>query len=136
MRPQLAVSAGIFRNDQVLLIRRGREPARGLWTFPGGRVEFGETLEQAVTREISEETSLSIEVVSLAGWREMVPPPEQAARGHFVVMSFAARWTGGEVVLNEELEEFAWIDPGDVTRYPRTEGLEIIMASARRIIGV
>ena len=73
--PQLAVSAAIFRAGRLLLVRRARSPAKGFYSLPGGRVEYGETLEQALTREIAEETSLAIEIAGLAGWREVVPGP-------------------------------------------------------------
>ena len=64
-RPYLAVSAAIFRNGQVLIVRRARPPAHGLYTLPGGGVELGETLEEAVIREVREETSLDVEPVAL-----------------------------------------------------------------------
>src|SRR3954466_1670630 len=98
--PQLAVSAAIFRDDKLLLVRRARSPAKGFYSLPGGRVEFGETLHAAVHREIAEETALQIEVVGLAGWREVVP--EIPRGGHYVIMSFAAHWSAGEPVLNDE----------------------------------
>ena len=72
-RPQIAVSAAIFRDDKILLVRRARSPAKGFYSLPGGRVEFGETLHAALHREIDEETSLKIEIVDLAGWREAPP---------------------------------------------------------------
>ena len=67
--PQLAVSAAIFRGDKILLVRRARAPAKGYYSFPGGRVEFGETLHAALHREIREETALAIDIIGLAGWR-------------------------------------------------------------------
>ena len=66
-RPYLAVSAAIFRDDRVLIVRRARPPAHGLYTLPGGGVELGETLEQAVIREVREETALDVEPVELVG---------------------------------------------------------------------
>src|SRR5437764_6619753 len=99
--PQLAVSAAIFRGDKLLLVRRARAPAKGFYSLPGGRVEFGETLHAALHREIDEETSLEIEIAGLAGWREVVPGP--SGGGHYLIMSFAARWLAREPVLNEEL---------------------------------
>ncbi len=77
-RPQLAVSAAIFRDGKILLVRRARAPAKGIYTLPGGRVEFGETLVEALRREMREETSLQVEIVGLAGWREVLP---EAAKG-------------------------------------------------------
>ena len=68
-RPQLAVSAAIFRDGKVLLVRRSRSPGKGFYSFPGGRVEFGESLHTALHREVDEETGLRIEILELAGWR-------------------------------------------------------------------
>jgi ADP-ribose pyrophosphatase YjhB (NUDIX family) len=84
--PQLAVSAAIFRDDRILLVRRARAPANGLYSLPGGRVEFGETLHAALHREIDEETALEIEIIGLAGWREVLPAT--AGGGHYLIMSF------------------------------------------------
>src|SRR3954453_20573101 len=97
--PHLAVSAAIFRGDKVLLGRRARSPAKGLYSLPGGRVEFGETLHAALHREVDEETALQIQIVGLAGWREVVPGT--SGGGHYLILSFAARWISGEPVLNE-----------------------------------
>src|SRR5438045_9472800 len=72
-RPQLAVSAAIFRDGKVLLVRRARSPGKGFYSFPGGRVEFGESLHTALQREVDEATGLRIEILSLAGWREVRP---------------------------------------------------------------
>src|ERR1700712_1263146 len=75
-RPQLAVSAAIFRDGKVLLVRRAHLPGKGFYSFPGGRVEFGESLHTALHREVDEETGLRIEILELAGWREVLPTPE------------------------------------------------------------
>ncbi len=131
-RPYLAVSAAIFRNGKVLLVRRARQPALGIYTLPGGGVEIGETLIEAVTREVSEETSLTIEPVALAGQREAIAR-DAAGRveRHFVILCFAARWRAGEPVLNEELDDARWLDPGELVSLPTTEGLaEIVTAAA------
>ena len=69
-RPYLAVSAAIFRNGRVLIVRRARPPAHGLYTLPGGGVELGETLEGAIIREVREETGLEIAPLALVGFRE------------------------------------------------------------------
>jgi len=91
-RPYLAVSAAIFRNSNVLVVRRARSPALNLYTLPGGAVELGESLTDAVVREVREETSLSIEPVTLAGHREVIARDAQGRiERHFVILCFAAR---------------------------------------------
>jgi ADP-ribose pyrophosphatase YjhB (NUDIX family) len=128
----LAVSAAIFRNDKILLVRRAGSPARGFYSLPGGRVEFGETLHTALHREIAEETGLKIEILDLAGWREVLPGT--AGGGHYLIMSFAARWTFGEPVLNDELDDFRWLAPDALGHLKITTGLEEIIQSARRLL--
>jgi 8-oxo-dGTP diphosphatase len=132
-RPQLAVSAAIFRDGKVLIVRRARSPSKGVYSLPGGRVEFGETLHAALHREVVEETALKIEIVDLAGWREVVPSAEGG--GHYVIMSFAAHWQSGEVVLNEELDDHRWLAPDALGEFKTTPGLEDIIQSARRVLG-
>ena len=132
---QLAVSAGIFRDGKILLVRRAREPAKGLYTFPGGRVEFGETLAEAAAREVREETGLTIEVLGLAGYREY-PPPRAAGLGHFVILPFAARWIAGDIALNDELDDAIWRTPGDLKGLQTTLGLEDIIRSACKVAGL
>ena len=130
--PQLAVSAAIFRRDKILLVRRARSPAKGLYSLPGGRVELGETVHAALHREVDEETALKIEIIGLAGWREVVPASSGA--GHYVIMSFAARWASGEPVLNEELDDFRWLRPDLVGGLHVTEGLPEVIRSACRLL--
>jgi ADP-ribose pyrophosphatase YjhB (NUDIX family) len=130
-RPFLAVSAAIIRDGKVLVVRRARKPAQHLYSFPGGVVETGETLIQAVTREVHEETALDIEPVALAGHREViVRDPQNRVERHFVILSFAARWRSGEVVLNEELDDARWLDPSELAGLQTTEGLAEIVAAA------
>jgi 8-oxo-dGTP diphosphatase len=131
--PQLAVSAAIFRDGKILLVRRARSPAKGFWSLPGGRVEFGESLHTALHREVDEETALKIEIVGLSGWREVLPGSPGA--GHYLIMSFAARWTAGEPVLNEELDDFRWLAPDDLGGLQLTGGLQDVIRLARGLIG-
>jgi 8-oxo-dGTP diphosphatase len=130
--PQLAVSAAIFRDDKILLVRRARSPANGFYSLPGGRVEFGETLHTALHREVGEETALKIEIAGLAGWREVLP--ETAGSGHYLIMSFAARWVAGEPVLNDELDDFRWLAPDGLGDLEVTPGLLPVIQSARRLL--
>jgi 8-oxo-dGTP diphosphatase len=131
--PQLAVSAAIFRDGRILLVRRARFPAKGVYSLPGGRVEIGETLHAALHREVKEETALKIEIADLAAWREVLPTAEGG--GHYVILSFAARWSAGEVVLNEELDDHKWLAPDALGELKVTEGLFDVIQSARRVLG-
>jgi 8-oxo-dGTP diphosphatase len=130
--PQLAVSAAIFRDDKVLLVRRAKSPANGLYSLPGGRVEFGESLHTALHREVDEETGLRIEIAGLAGWREVLPG---TGRGHYLIMSFAARWIGQEPRLNSEHDDFKWLTPNRLGDLRVTVGLQEVIDAAGRLIG-
>jgi ADP-ribose pyrophosphatase YjhB (NUDIX family) len=131
-RPQLAVSAAIFRDGKVLLVRRARSPAKGFYSLPGGRVEFGESLSAALHREVDEETGLKIELLGLAGWREVLP--QAVGAGHYLILSFAARWLDKEPHLNEEHDDFKWLAPEEIGALKLTGGLEEIVAAARRLV--
>jgi 8-oxo-dGTP diphosphatase len=132
--PQLAVSAAIFRDGKILLVRRAKSPAKGFYSLPGGRVEFGETLHAALHREVAEETALKVEIVDLAAWREVVPETGGGG-GHYLIMSFAVRWSAGEPVLNDELDDYRWLAPDAVGELKMTFGLQEVILSARRLLG-
>jgi ADP-ribose pyrophosphatase YjhB (NUDIX family) len=135
-RPFLAVSAAIVRDGKILVVRRARPPANGLFTMPGGVVEVGETLVEAVAREVREETGLTIDPVALAGFREaIVRDGESRVERHFIILCFASRWRAGEPVLNEELSEARWLDPAELATLPTTPGLAEIVAAAFERLG-
>jgi 8-oxo-dGTP diphosphatase len=130
-RPFLAASAAIVRDGKILVVRRARPPANGLYTLPGGVVEVGETLIEAVAREVREETALEIEPVALAGFREtIVRDADSRVERHFIILCFASRWRAGDPVLNEELSEARWLDPAELAGLPTTPGLAEIVAAA------
>jgi len=134
-RPLLAVSAAIFRNGKVLVVRRARKPALNLYTLPGGVVEAGETLIDAVVREVREETSLLIEPIGLAGHREVIARDSQGkVERHFVILFFGARWLGGEPVLSDELDDSRWLDPSELGNYRTTDGLAEIVTAATTLL--
>jgi 8-oxo-dGTP diphosphatase len=132
-RPILAASAACFRGGKLLLARRANPPR--LWTLPGGRVEPGEAAAEAARRELMEETGVEADILGFAGFREMVM---RGAGGkverHFVILAFAARWRAGEATAVSELAAIEWIEPEALARFETTEGLDEIVAAARRIV--
>lgn len=136
-RPYLAVSAAIIRDGKVLIVRRARPPAYGIFTLPGGGVEAGESLHEAIMREVMEETALTIAPLGLAGYREaIVRDADGKVERHFVILPFAARFIAGEVALNEELAEARWLVPSELAGLKTTEGLAEIVRAAYAIAGV
>lgn len=134
-RPFLAVSAAIFRGDKVLIVCRARPPGRGIYTLPGGVVEAGETLAQAVVREAREETGLAIAPVGLAGYRDIIMRDGVGKiERHFVVVCFAARSETGETTPNDEVSDASWRAPSELASLRTTEGLADIVAQARLLI--
>ena len=135
-RPFLAVSAAIIRRDRVLIVRRAKPPAGGLYTLPGGVVEAGETLHTALKREVMEETAVTIAPIAFADYREIIThDADKRVAKHFVVMAFACRWVSGEPVPNEELSEARWLYPADIQDLETTDGLAQIVAKAFTIAG-
>src|ERR1700735_1651100 len=134
-RPYLAVSAAIFRDGRVLIVRRARPPAHGLFTLPGGGVELGETLEEAIIREVREETALDIAPVELVGFRQAIARDDAGrVERHFVILPFAARFISGEISLNEELSEAHWLLPAEIAGLKTTDGLsQIVVAAGERV---
>ena len=130
-RPFLAVSAAIWRDGRILVARRARAPGRDLFSLPGGVVETGETMAEAVTREVLEETGLTVEPVRLAGYREaIVRDADGRIERHFVIFAFACRWRAGEPTPSDEVSEARWVEPEEVASLVTTAGLADIIASA------
>ena len=115
-RPELCVGAIAVDDDQILLIRRGSGPAQGEWSIPGGRVEAGETLAEAVVRELREETGLNGVCESMAGWVERV------GNGyHYVILDFY-------VTIIEEAEPQAGDDAAEAAWMPLTDVADLRLA--------
>ena len=133
LRPILAVSAAVFRQGRVLIVRRARAPLIGHFSLPGGGVEVGETLAAALARELMEEVGVKAEIIGFNRHVEAIIPEGERIRAHFVIASFVARWTGGEPRLSDEVDAIDWIDPAGVLPSPATPELGEILTSAARI---
>ncbi len=131
----LAASVGVFREGRVLIGERLVEPAKGLFTFPGGRVEMGETLAEAALRELLEEVGVMAEIVGFVDHVETVVRGKAGEPTfHAVVCAFAARWVSGEPQSSSEIGQTIWARPEDVSRWPTTRGLSGIVARAHKLI--
>jgi 8-oxo-dGTP diphosphatase len=108
-KPHVAVGAIVIRDGALLMVRRGHDPSRGLWSLPGGRVETGEYLHEAVAREVREETGLEVTPSALVGILEVVGDP------HYVILDFAASVAGEEdPVAGSDVDEVRWVPLDEV----------------------
>jgi ADP-ribose pyrophosphatase YjhB (NUDIX family) len=110
--PIAGVGAVILRGGDapaVLLIRRGQEPLKGEWSLPGGAVELGETLEEAVCREVLEETGLAVEPAAIVqAFDRISRDAEGRVRYHYVLVDFLCRVTGGSLACASDASEARW----------------------------
>lgn len=119
MTPIVAVGAVVVDHDRLLLVRRGRGPAQGTWSVPGGKVHHGEALAEAVTRELREETGLEGVCGPLLGWAERIDE-----EGHYVILDFEVTLVGDDQpVAGDDAAEAVWVALHEVAERPLVEGL-------------
>jgi len=117
--PVVGVGAVVVDHDRLLLVRRGRGPAQGLWSVPGGKVERGETLMEAVVRELREETGLEGVCGRLLGVAERIDDAD-----HFVILDYEVTLVGhDEPVAGDDAAEVAWVDLPEVVDLPLVDGV-------------
>ncbi|MFV0526726.1 MAG: NUDIX hydrolase [Acidimicrobiales bacterium] len=119
-RPELSVGAIVIDRGRLLLVERGRPPGVGQWSVPGGRVEAGETLAEAVEREVLEETGCRVRCGPFVGLAERISP-----QWHFVILDFTAELTAPSDLLSpgDDAADAAWVDLVEVGDLPVVPGL-------------
>jgi len=116
---EVAVGAVVVDRGRLLLVKRGRGPGLGEWSVPGGRVEPGETLAEAVEREVAEETGLTVRCGPFVGWVERI-----GSAHHFVIMDFRAELIGSDqATAGDDAADVAWVDLGHVADMGLVAGL-------------
>lgn len=131
VRPFVAASVAVLRDDSILLAARGRPPLDGVFSLPGGLVEPGETLAEAALRELREETGIDAELIGFIAPIEFIErDPDGRVRHHFLICAHAARWRSGEGVVGEEARVIRWFCEGEIGTVPTTPGLLPILHAA------
>ncbi len=131
--PRVGVGAVILDGTRVLLARRGRAPSAGKWSIPGGLVDVGERLEDALLREIEEESGLRVRLLGLCGVIDRVVREQDAVRYHYVIIDYAAEPVGGRLQAGSDAAEVRWVELDELDRYDTTEGLADMVHRARAV---
>ena len=118
-KPNVAVGAVVFKEERVLLVRRGQPPSEDLWAIPGGSVEIGETLQQAAEREILEETGITIRAEEPVFTFDVIDRDRAGKiRFHYVVVDLAAVYVAGDPKAGDDAAEARWVTAREIDELP------------------
>lgn len=135
--PVVGVGAVVVLDGRAVVIRRRHDPYKGQWSIPGGRLELGESLADAVRRELQEETALDVQVGPVLEVFEWIERASDGIRHHFVIVDYLCRCLGGTLCAGDDAEDAAWVGEGDLERYELSEpaksvirkGLQVALAA-------
>jgi 8-oxo-dGTP diphosphatase len=132
-RPILGVGALIYEGDSILLVQRGHEPLKGFWSLPGGAVETGEQLDQAITREVREETGLFVEPTSIATiFERIMRDAEGRAEYHYVLVDYFCTVVGGDLQAGDDSDNVKWVPLAAVDTVNLTAGTRDVILKVNR----
>lgn len=132
--PKLGVSASVWRDGRVLLVERAKQPA-GFWAFPGGHVEPGERLEDAVARELREETGLTARFLGLVGLYDVIRRDASGGLSvHYVVACYLGLADAGEAVAASDAAKVAWVDPDQLSGFTLAPNMAAAIARAKEML--
>lgn len=128
LRPILGVGALVFDADRILLVERGREPLKGFWSLPGGAVETGERLEEALVREVREETGLEVVPAEIAViFERIIHDTNGAAEYHYLLVDYLCHIRGGDLCAGDDSNCAKWFAVNELSTLSLTEGtLDVI----------
>jgi 8-oxo-dGTP diphosphatase len=113
--PVVGVGVVLIQDNQILLIKRARDPERGKWAVPGGKVRKGESMRDAARREVAEETGLHVEVGDLAWMGEVIND-----QVHLVIVDYFGSVVGGDLQAGDDAEDARWVPLDEASDYPLT----------------
>ncbi len=123
VRPAIGVSTLIIRAGEALLVQRAKRQGFGLWSLPGGHVEWGEPLREAARREVQEETGVDCTIVRLLDTIDIINrEADGRVAAHYVVSVFLGRWTAGEPKAASDAQNAMWVSPAKIATLPMTPG--------------
>jgi 8-oxo-dGTP diphosphatase len=126
--PIAGVGAIVWKDGRILLVKRGKEPNRGKWTVPGGVVELGETLHEALKREVREECSIDIEVEKVLDMFDAITRDDDGrVRYHFIIIDFMAKYAGGEIKAGSDADDCRWVTPEEIAEMDITPSLMAVL---------
>jgi ADP-ribose pyrophosphatase YjhB (NUDIX family) len=130
-RPLVGVGALILKRDRILMAQRGKQPLKGWWSLPGGALELGEALADAVRREVMEETGLSIEPVKVFEiFERIIRDAKDAPEYHYVLIDYLCRVKGGALRAGDDVCAVEWVRRRDLPRLRITEGTLAVIERA------
>jgi 8-oxo-dGTP diphosphatase len=110
LAPLVGVGAVIVQEGRVLLVQRGREPLKGRWSIPGGLIEIGEMLHEALVREVREETGLEVEPIELVELLDRIHREGERVRYHYVIADYLCRVVGGMLKAADDADAVRWVE--------------------------
>ena len=113
----MGVGGVVVIDGRVVLIRRGKEPLRGRWVIPGGTVELGETLQEAVVREMQEETGLLVAPREVVLVFDRIQREGPSVEYHYVIIDYACEYVSGELKAGSDADEVALVAPEELDGY-------------------
>ena len=115
--PIVGVGAVIVRDGRALIIKRANDPYKGQWSIPGGRVELGESLADALRREMREETGLVVDVGPVIEVFERIVRDGEQVRYHFVIIDYLCSCGGGDLCAGDDAEDAVWVTSEELEQY-------------------
>ena len=133
-RPFVGIGVVAFKEDCVLLIRRGKPPIPSRWSIPGGAQEIDETVREGALRELREETGIEAEILGLIDVVDSITRDDDGrVKFHYTLVDFAAEWVSGEAIADDDAEDARWVKLTELGDYNLWSETQRIIASAEKM---